>query len=166
MSHKEPVRSKKYIKYVVLVVALLVGVTLAACNSGGNKSSPQLDWNQSQSTVQPYDYDKLRADALTLADKAGCPNPSDLATNGAPGAFPGAPKIGFTCTNKSITAGSWSSSIHISVFGSSEDKQANLDYTTSNVGGSGYVVGDNFIAQVYDDKTYQAWASVLGGTVR
>ena len=156
---------KGYIKYVVLVIALLVGVTLAACNSGGNEESPQLGWNPPPG-VQPYDYDKLRADALALAEKAGCPNPPDLATNGAPGAFPGAPKMGFTCENEVITAGSWSPSIHVSVFGSPEDKQANLDYTTSNVGGSGYVVGDNFIAQVYDDKTYQAWASVLGGIVR
>jgi hypothetical protein len=64
----------------------------------------------------------LMSNALALAAKAGCPNPADIATNGAAGAFPDAPEVGFTC---STTDG-----VFVNVFGSHADEQANLARTS------------------------------------
>lgn len=64
--------------------------------------------------------------------------------------------VGFTCTVGGTSAS-------VSVFGSHADEQAHLAYRTANIGGT-LVVGDDFIANVYDH--YQEWAHRLGGTVR
>jgi hypothetical protein len=101
------------------------------------------------------------ARALALAAKAGCPNPPDIATNGAPGAIPGAPSVDFTCNVSGESA--LGSSASVSVFSSHAAEQANLAYRTANIGGT-LVTGPDFIANVYDN--YQDWARRLGGTVR
>ncbi len=58
-----------------------------------------------------------------------CPNPPDISADGAPGAFPGAPYVGFTCD----VGGS---SAYVSVLGLDADEQANLAYRAANTGGT------------------------------
>ena len=93
--------------------------------------------------------------ALALAARADCPNPADIAINGAAGAFPGAPYVGFTCNADGT-------SVYVSVFGSRADEQANFAYRTANTGGT-LVVGPDFIANIYNDDP-QTWDRPLGGT--
>jgi hypothetical protein len=146
---------------------LLAGLSTAAC-SGSNSPSPTAKHTQTPSAgtntaaATTGQSPTLKETALALAAKAGCPNPPDIATNGAPGAFPGAPEVSFTC-NIGGSSAYGGNSAFVSVFSSHADELANLAYVTANSGGT-LVTGQNFIANVY--ANYSAWATRLGGTVR
>lgn len=145
---------------IIATAALVIAAGLGAGACGSHTASPASAAKPAVTSSQPASVPgpslTLKEAALALAAKAGCPDPADIATDGAPGAFPGAPYVGFTCDAGGTSA-------YVSVFGSHADQQANLAYRTANTGGT-LVVGYNFIANIYNDDAAH-WARLLGGTV-
>jgi hypothetical protein len=107
---------------VIAAGIAIAGLGLAACGSAAHTTASAPARAASASQPASASSPSLMSTALALAAKAGCPNPADIATNGAAGAFPGAPEVGFTC---STTDG-----VFVNVFGSHADEQANLARTS------------------------------------
>ena len=136
------------VRTIIAAGLAVAGLALTACSSPATTST-------SAPATATGTTPSLMSTALALAAKAGCPNPADIATDGAAGAFPGAPYVGFTCNADGTSA-------YVSVFGSHADEQANLAYRTANGGGT-LVTGSNFIANIYNDDP-QTWDRLLDET--
>jgi hypothetical protein len=140
----------------VVALALSPLFLLAACGgdsqSGNNAASPQVD------------TEALKAHTQELLDRWGClPLEEPLSTNGAPGAFPGAPFVEAKCRTGHTSANGFPESATLTVYTSPQAKDENVAYSASQIGGT-TCLGDDWALS--DAMPLAKWVQITGCTVR
>jgi hypothetical protein len=136
---------------------------LAACGGDKPAAAPAAQ-TATEVEAPPVDTEALKAHTQQLLDRWGCqPLEEPLSTNGAPGAFPGAPYVNVTCKTSKTTSDGLGEFATLTVFTSPEAKDANVAYSTSQIGGT-VCLGDDWTLS--DAHPLSRWVQVTGCKVR
>lgn len=139
---------------------------LTACGSSipPTETEPAAVPSPTAPAAPVVDTEALKAKTQGLLDKWDCqPLDEPLTTNGAPGAFPGAPVVEATCTTGKSSSGGLPESAELTVCADAAARDASVAYRSASIGGS-ICLGDEWIVQ--NAEPLQRWVSITGCTVR